>query len=199
MKKIIVLILILFLFAIGSHAQVDEKVLIEKNIRDSIGWALTKDRPLLESVLIHDDRLFIFNPYSHSTMGWSQFVKGFDFWMDRRFKMERFEIRNLRIDISISGTVAWWSCILDEFARWENRPLGWKDTRWTGVIEKRAGKWLIVQMHFSFAGRATATSPFFFEKEESATAPKTTGRRFPLLVVLGAAVATGMTPFPSAA
>ena len=27
----------------------------------------------------------------------------------------------------------------------------WKDTRWTGVLERRNGEWLIVQMHFSFA------------------------------------------------
>jgi len=137
----------------AETAQASEKALLEKTIHAAIGWALTKDRLLLESVLAHDERLFIFNPEAHSTVGWSQFVKGFDFWMDRRFKMERFNIRNLRIDISLSGTVAWWSCILDEFARWENRPIGWEDTRWTGVIEKRAGQWLIVQMHFSFAAK----------------------------------------------
>ena len=25
------------------------------------------------------------------------------------------------------------------------------DTRWTGVLERRDGRWLIIQMHFSFA------------------------------------------------
>jgi len=134
-------------------APIDEKAAIEKAIRASIGWALTKDRPLLESVLAHDDRLFIFNPDAGSTVGWLQFAKGFDFWMVPDFKMTGFEIRNLRIDVSNSGTVAWWSCILDEAASWAGRPVGWKDTRWTGVLEKRAGKWLIVQMHFSFAAR----------------------------------------------
>ena len=44
----------------------------------------------------------------------------------------------------------------------------------------------------SGTARATATNQFFFEKEESATAQKTTGRRFPLLVVLGAAVTAGV-------
>jgi ketosteroid isomerase-like protein len=154
MKKIIFLLLIfLHFFAIGSQALKDEKAVVEKAIRDSIGWALTKDRPLLESVLARDDRLFIFNPDFQSTVGWSQFMKGFDFWMDPRFKMARFEIRNLRLDVSLSGTVAWWSCILDELARWDGRPMAWKDTRWTGVLEKRGGKWLIVQMHFSFASK----------------------------------------------
>jgi len=137
----------------AETSPVDEKAAIEKTIRASIGWALTKDRPLLESVLAHDDRLFIFNPDAGSTVGWLQFAKGFDFWMVPDFKMTGFKIRNLRIDVSNSGTVAWWSCILDEAASWAGRPVGWKDTRWTGVLEKRAGKWLIVQMHFSFAAR----------------------------------------------
>jgi hypothetical protein len=129
----------------------DEKAVIAKVIRDNIGWALTKDRPLAESTMAHDQQLFIFNPDSGSTVGWDQLVKNFDFWMDPRFKATRLDIRDLRIDQSPSGVTAWWSCILDDLGEWDGRPIGWKDTRWTGVLEKRAGRWLIVQMHFSFA------------------------------------------------
>jgi hypothetical protein len=135
-----------------APAPKDERAIIEKNIRDSIGWALKKDRPLAESLLAHDDRLFMFQPDSKSTIaGWSQFVKQFDLWMDPRFKATRFDVRDLRIDISRSGNVAWWSCILDDLGEWDGKPIGWKDTRWTGVLEKRGGRWIIVQMHFSFA------------------------------------------------
>jgi hypothetical protein len=160
MKKIIFLLLILLLLAFGEFAQKTgleipsgEKAVIEKAIRASIGWAVAKDRPLLESLLVHDDSLFIFNPDANSTVGWGQFRKGFEFWMDPRFRMEHYEIRNLRIDLSLSGTVAWWSCLLDELASWDGRPIGWQDARWTGVIEKREGRWLIVQMHFSHASK----------------------------------------------
>ena len=128
-----------------------DRAVIEKVIRDNIGWALTKDRPLLESTLAHDERLFIFNPTPDATVGWQQFVKGFDFWMDPRFKATILDIRELRIDQSRSGDVAWWSCILDDLGEWDGRPIGWKDTRWTGVLERRDGAWRIVQMHFSFA------------------------------------------------
>lgn len=124
---------------------------IEKVIRDSISWALTKDRPLMESTIAHDGRLFIFNPDSEITIGWDQLAKNFDFWLDPRFKATKTDIRDMRIDVSPSGVTAWWSCILDDLGEWEGRPIGWKDTRWTGVLEKREGKWLIVQMHFSFA------------------------------------------------
>jgi ketosteroid isomerase-like protein len=129
----------------------DEKAVIEKVIRDNIGWALTKDRALAESTMVHDDNLFIFNPNSESTIGWNQLVKNFDFWMDPRFKAVKCEIWDVRIDVSRSGDVAWWSCMLNDIGEWDGKPTGWKDTRWTGVMEKRDGQWLIVQMHFSFA------------------------------------------------
>jgi hypothetical protein len=140
-----------------SLAGTDEKKVIEKVIRDNIGWALTKDRPLLESTLAHDECLFMFQPDSKSTIvGWEQFAKQFDFWMDGRFKAIRSNIRDLRIDVARSGEVAWWSCVLDDLGEWDGKPIGWKDTRWTGVLEKRAGTWLIVQMHFSFASDKVA-------------------------------------------
>ena len=137
--------------ALVQSPPADERPVIEKVIRDSIGWALTKDRPLLESVLAHDDRLFIVNPDSQTTSGWEQFSKGFDFWMDPRFKATHLDIRDMRIDLGPSGDVAWWSCVLDDLGEWDGRPIGWKDARWTGVLERRAGRWLIAQMHFSFA------------------------------------------------
>jgi len=142
--------------AASAPAPASEEAVIAKVIHDNIGWALTKDRPLLEGTMAHDERLFIFNPDSSATIGWEQFLKGFDFWMDPRFKATGLDIRDLRIAISPSGVTAWWSCILDDLYEWDGRPGAWKDTRWTGVLEKRAGKWLIVQMHFSFASDKVA-------------------------------------------
>ena len=129
-----------------------ERAAVEKAIRASIGWALAKDRPLLESVLAHDDGLFIFHPDSKSTVaGWDAFVRLFDFWMDPRFRVTRFEVRDLRVTRARSGDVAWFSAILDDCGEWDGKPSCWLDTRWTGVLEKREGVWRIVQMHFSFA------------------------------------------------
>jgi hypothetical protein len=139
----------------GSTA---EQAVIEKVIRDSIRWALTKDRPLMESTIAHDDRLFIVNPDSEITIGWDQLAKGFDFWLDPRYKATQTEIRDMRIDMSPSGVTAWWACVLDDLGEWDGKPIGWKDTRWTGVLEKRDGKWLIVQMHFSFASDKVAAA-----------------------------------------
>lgn len=138
-----------------SEQKVDlakERAVVEQTIRDSIGWALTKDRPRLERIIAHDADLFMFNPDSQSTtVGWDAFVKNFDFWMDPRFQATSFDVRDLRVTVAEAGNVAWWSAILDDLALWDGKPTGWKDTRWTGVLEKRSGNWVIVQMHFSFA------------------------------------------------
>jgi ketosteroid isomerase-like protein len=136
----------------GDAVAPADRAAVEQTIRDSIGWALTKDRALLERVIAHDPALFIFHPDSKSTVvGWEAFTKNFAFWMDPRFKATSFDVRDLRVTFSRGGDVAWFSGILDDLAEWDGKPAGWKDTRWTGVLEKRAGNWAIVQMHFSFA------------------------------------------------
>ena len=129
----------------------EEREAVEQTIHGNICWALTKDRALLERTTAHDADLFIFNPDSKATIGWNELVNNFAFWMDPRFKAVACDIRDLRVNFSRSGDVAWWSAILDDLAEWDGRPTGWRDTRWTGVLEKRDGAWVIVQMHFSFA------------------------------------------------
>ena len=136
---------------------------VARAIDASIGWAMTKDRPLLERVIAHDPELFIFHPGGDDTVvGWDAFVPNFDFWMNPAFKATGYEVRDLRVNLSRSGEVAWWSAILDDCGEWQGKPGCWNDTRWTGVLEKRDGRWQIVQMHFSFASpprkaEATAT------------------------------------------
>jgi hypothetical protein len=71
--------------------------------------------------------------------------------MSPDFKATHYKIWDLRINLSRSSDVAWYSCMLEDCAEIKGEPGCWKDTRWTGVLEKREGKWVIVQMHFSFA------------------------------------------------
>ena len=138
--------------ATENGERAEDRATIERIIWDSIGWALTKDRPLLESLLAHDADLFMFQPTSDATIvGWDRFAEQFDFWMDPRFKATHMDIRELRVHISRSGEVAWFSAILDDCGEFEGQPGCWKDTRWTGVLEKHEGRWVVMQMHFSFA------------------------------------------------
>jgi len=128
-----------------------DRVEVEKVIHDSIGWALTKDIERLFSIMAQDDDFFIFHPDSKSTIiGFAAFKEmGEHSWMKEAFKATDYAIRDLLINFSASGSVAWFSCHLDDHAEWNGRPIGWDNARWTGVLEKRDGKWIIVQMHFS--------------------------------------------------
>ena len=131
----------------------EERSEIEKAIHDAIGWALTKDIDRLFSIMAQDEDFFIFHPDSRSTiLGFEAFkALGEKVWMKDAFRATDFAIRELRLKLSGSGTVAWYSCFLDDHAEWNGKPTGWDNARWTGVLEKRGGRWVIVQMHFSFA------------------------------------------------
>jgi len=71
--------------------------------------------------------------------------------MDPRNKVIGFDIRDLRLVISRTGEVAWFSAVVDDEGEWDGKPWGSKDIRWTGVVEKRKGQWVIVQQHMSTA------------------------------------------------
>jgi ketosteroid isomerase-like protein len=147
----------LIMSSTGNHTAAasgieSEKAAIAVVIRDSICWALTKDRPLQESTMAHDEDLFIFWTTSDMAVaGWNRYVKLFETWMDSRFKATVTEIRDLSIHISRSGDVAWFSAMLDDLGEWDGKPTGARDIRWTGVLEKRSEKWVFVQMHGSQA------------------------------------------------
>lgn len=133
--------------------QNEEKLLIEKVINNSIGWAKEKDLKLLYSVIANDTEYLEVDPEDRVVKGFEEFRKSEAFWMNPNFKAIRYQIKDLQINISKSGEVAWWYSILDDINEWKGQPANWENTRWTGVLEKREGKWIIVQMHFSFASK----------------------------------------------
>lgn len=130
----------------------DDRRSVENTIRDAIGWALTKNRTHLESIMAHDPDFFIFHPDSKTTVrGYESFVRMIPDFMDPRFTATRFDVTDLAPVFARSGDVAWFSAMLEDCGTWMGKESCWKETRWTGVLEKRGGRWLIVQMHFSFA------------------------------------------------
>lgn len=135
----------------GNLNSETEKTVIEQVIHNSIGWAKEKDLQLLYSVIADDSCYLEVQPANRVVKGIAEFKKAESFWMDPEFKAVRFETRDMNINISQSGTVAWWYCVLDDINTWKGQPASWENTRWTGVLEKRNGTWVIVQMHFSFA------------------------------------------------
>jgi ketosteroid isomerase-like protein len=130
-----------------------EKTAVAKVVDASIGWFATKDLGLLESTLARGPELFIFHPDSKTTVrGYEELRKLIPFWMSPDMTYLRHEIRDLAIHLSAAGDAAWYSAMLDDCAEVKGQPsCAWTDVRWTGVLEKRMGRWVIVQMHFSFA------------------------------------------------
>ena len=136
----------------GASAE-NELGQIEQSIRDCIGWAKTKDFPLLYSIIANDADFLEVHPNDRVVKGFEEFKKTEKFWSSPDFKAVRYEIRDLKISLSKSGDVAWFFCILDDINEWKGQPANWENTRWTGVLEKRGGRWMIVQQHFSFASK----------------------------------------------
>jgi ketosteroid isomerase-like protein len=136
-----------------KKTQPDEKAVIEQVIRDSIEWALTKDVQMQKDSMAHDEDLFIIWTGSmHITRGWKEHEKSFETWLDPRFEAVRTEVRDLEVHVSRSCDVAWYFADLDDVVSWEGKAGKFGEgLRWTGVLEKRDGRWAIVQMHASLA------------------------------------------------
>jgi ketosteroid isomerase-like protein len=128
-----------------------EKLLVEEAIRNSIGWAKNKDLTLLHSVIANDSAYLEVDPDNRVVKGFEDFRKAEKFWMSPDFKALWYEIRDLTLNISKSGDTAWFFGILNDINEWKSQPANWVNARWTGVLEKRNERWVIVQMHFSYA------------------------------------------------
>jgi len=131
--------------------EIDEKAVIAEVIRNNIMWALTKDVEMQKDTMARDeDILIVWTGSTHITRGWKEHEKSFGTWLDPRFEAVRTEVRDLQIHLSRSGDVAWFFANLDDVVSWEGKVSRFGEgLRWTGVLEKRDGRWVFVQMHAS--------------------------------------------------
>jgi len=124
---------------------------IEKAIRNSIGWAGNKDTGLLYNTIANDSAYLEVHPEGDIVKGIDEFKEMEKFWLSPDFNAVSYNIEDLNINLSESGTVAWFYCMLDDINEWNGQPINWENTRWTGILEKRDNNWKIVQMHFSYS------------------------------------------------
>ena len=131
----------------------EEKEAIATVVGNCIQWALTKDVQMQKETMAQDEDLFYFWTVEALTVrGWREHEALFEQWLDPRFRAVRTDVRNLRIHLSQSGNVAWFSAMLDDIVEWDGQVSQFgENLRWTGVLEKRKGRWVIVQMHASLA------------------------------------------------
>lgn len=124
---------------------------ITRVISSVIGWAKDKNLDLFYGSIANDEDYVSVTPGARVIKRFEDVKQNVPFWMSPDFKYVRHELKDLEIKFSRGGDVAWYYCVLDDINTWKGEPACWENTRWTGVVEKRDGKWVVVAQHFSFA------------------------------------------------
>jgi len=133
---------------INKEAEIQE---ISKVIDSAIGWFKNKDFDLSFKTFAQDSNLLEVHPDGKVVKGFAQFKKNSEIFKNPEFLYVRHEIWDQKINLSRNGDTAWFFCMLNDISTWKGKEVGWENTRWTGTLEKRDGRWVIVQQHFSFA------------------------------------------------
>lgn len=85
----------------------------------------------------------------------AEFIVGHDAFRQARaeqfeaFENVEFNVLSRSLKLSDSGTVAWFTQQFDLFTVAEGNPVNLEDLRLSGVMERRDGRWRIVQLHTS--------------------------------------------------
>jgi len=128
-----------------------EKAKVAETIGNVIGWAKTKNLDLFYGSIAQDENYISVTPGARVIMRFEDVKQNVPFWMSPDFQYVRHELKDLEITFSRGGDVAWFYCVLDDINTFKGEPASWENARWTGVVEKREGKWVVVAQHFSFA------------------------------------------------
>jgi len=128
-----------------------EKSKIVATISNVIGWAKDKNLDLFYGSIANDEDYVSVTPGARVIKRFDDVKQNVPFWMSSDFKYVRHELKDLEITFARCGTVAWFYCVLDDINTFKGEPISWENARWTGVVEKRDGRWVVVAQHFSFA------------------------------------------------
>jgi uncharacterized protein (TIGR02246 family) len=126
-----------------------EKAKVKAVIDGYIRAQETMDMQLLSKVFANDDDMVVIGTdTAEYLIGWDQVQAVFSQIFDSPDQMG-IAVRNQSIKISQSGDVAWFSEIEDYSFVSQGQTDNFYNWRTTGVLEKRNGDWLIVQLHLS--------------------------------------------------
>ena len=122
-------------------------------------WQVLKshDLDLLSQVMARDPDIVIFGTdAAEHWVGYEAFKAAFE-QMAAAFEVERFSVHDDVLTMHGSGEVAWFSAVVDaDVTLVGGEHVAIKGVRITGVLEKRDGRWMVVQYHSSVpvAGQA---------------------------------------------
>lgn len=139
--------------AAGCAASPDidaEKRAIAKVVDDNIGWFRDKDFDLLFSTMTNGPDLFMYQLDTASTIRGFEAMREYSAgWRNPAVRYAGHSFHDLDVTLSRGGDAAWFATQLKDCAAVGDRPARCFTTRYTGVLEKRDDRWLIVQQHFS--------------------------------------------------
>jgi len=134
-----------------------EKQAVAKVVGDNVAWFKDKDFDLLYSTMTNNPDLFMYQLDTKTTIrGFDEFKKYSEGWRNPEVRYGGHRFHDLDIRLSRSGDVAWFATQLEDCAIFKDQPPRCFTTRYTGVLEKRGGRWLLVQQHFSLPAEAIA-------------------------------------------
>jgi hypothetical protein len=153
MKKVFASLLPLAaLLIIFCEKQVDieaEKADVQTTINQFYQILETEDIQLLSQLVTHDEDAVSFGTdAAERWVGWESFKEAIQQQFDA-FDSTKLNVRDQVVKVSKSGTVAWYSEIVDFQIFSQGEQINVDGLRATGVLEKRDGRWIVVQVHNS--------------------------------------------------
>ncbi len=152
-KFFIFFLLVILLFAKNGYSQrvniASEKAKATLVVNEFTNIWETKDMNVLSKIVAHDTGMVNYGMNANLIfVGWDA-LRDSIAKMWSVMEMKKMDIRNQVINIDRSGNVAWYSEMCDMDFLYGGHPMQILNQRYTGVLEKRNGKWVIVQFHNS--------------------------------------------------
>jgi len=150
-SSLLILILILALTTqCANEVDVEaEKSELKKVIDQFTQTLVNEDIETFSRIMAHDDDMVTFGTdAAEHWIGWEPLKEDVQKMFDSA-DYSKISIREQVIKISKSGDVAWFSEILDFQVEVQGEQVNNPGIRFTGVLEKREGNWIIVQFHNS--------------------------------------------------
>lgn len=126
-----------------------EKEAVKSIIHQFFNALNEQDLETMSHITAHDAHMVhIGTDTDEYWVGW-QHLKEDTIQMFKGLQSYSADIQELRISLSRSGSVAWFSFILNTEVQTRQETVHTKNGRYTGVIEKQDGHWQFVQTHLS--------------------------------------------------
>jgi ketosteroid isomerase-like protein len=135
--------------AIEEVVHQDERKVLEQALKNVFGCDLGKNFKLFNCSIAYDLNFISFSPKKRGNFGFDDVIKDSAFWGNHTFRAIRYELKDLQINYSLSGDVAWYFCYLDLVNKGKDNLTNCENIRWTGVMEKQNGRWRVVMQHYS--------------------------------------------------